>query len=43
MAAAPKPTVKPSPLWLKELKLIRELLTDEEFGRLAAQHGSPRR
>jgi hypothetical protein len=31
----PRPTPELPPLWLEELELIRELLTDEEFRRLA--------
>jgi hypothetical protein len=41
--ADPRPTSEPPRTWLEELVLIRELLTDEEFRRLAAQYRSLRR
>jgi hypothetical protein len=35
----PSPTAaEPQSTWLEELELIRELLTDEEFRRLAARY-----
>jgi hypothetical protein len=39
----PRATSEPPSTWLEELVLIRELLTDEEFRRLAAQYRSLRR